>query len=154
MSIIRATIPGRDVVLTIDGVSGPIEAMVESDIGPLLVYLPPWCLRLRVECTPDSEERSLAFTAADPEYRQARIGLRPLYLMEPDVSARRATLAHEIAHLLLWQATAHHDNMVRELTQPDTPLRKIAEDALRVAQESSTEDVARALLAAIGGGNG
>lgn len=144
-----ATLPSRDLTVLLEDCPDPLVPMFERDLAPLLPHVPVWCARLRITFTPDSDDRSLAHAEADVEYRQARIVIRPLYLTGEE-DERRATMAHEVAHLILWPLSQFADLLARESTEAESSGRRMVEEQLRIATETVTEDVARAIARGIG----
>lgn len=142
-------IPTRNLDLSVEGFQTETREEVTAILLRLAPYLPPWCLYLRVIFIPESSDRDIANAEADPEYRQARILLRPLFLVEQSAEFKLNTLAHEVAHLLLWPLTDHMDFVIGEATEPGTSIRKHIESTVRLASESTTEDVARIILRAL-----
>ena len=142
-------IPTRSLELTVEDFPGATGDDVSALMLRLAPYLPPWCLYLRVIFIPESNERVIANAEADPEYRQARIYIRPLFLVEKSAEFKLNTLAHEVAHLVLWPLSDSVDFVVAESTEAGSSIRRHIEATVRLASESTTEDVARIILRAL-----
>lgn len=108
------------------------------ELQPLI---PDWCRDLDIEWVAEPRPRgNILAVSTSYRYRQATLYVCPLWL-ECDERLRRASLTHEISHLVNAPLAEFARRLVDELIPPDHEMRAFIEDGLTEANESATCDL-------------
>lgn len=119
---------------TLSGFDGVDSSSIRRIIAELDYLLPGWLYELHIKLRDDGQ--TCATAHVDSRYARATIQLWPGLLIKPELEVREY-IAHEFAHIIMGGLTEH--------------VLELATDAphLTYHLERATEDVARAIMAAI-----
>lgn len=119
-----------------------IRRIVEPVLVRWLDLVPTWCQEFRVRYRGD-EQNTLKVNIHHSN-RWAVLTITGAWLDEPE-SAREEAIIHELVHVAVEPLFTAADRAVEELSDEDSPVRRLASAGLREGLECSVDDLARGI---------
>lgn len=142
-----------DQISTTYNVPNEVKEAARLSVGYLIKLLPGWVNHLHIDfpsIVPEEHQGTLAKMQADYKYRKVYLDIHPRWLWESE-QHRKEVIVHEAVHVLNAPIQAMVEAGIKALRLP-----KEAEDLFQaqwtIANESATEDTARAILETAGWG--
>jgi hypothetical protein len=126
-----------------------IKPAIREALGYLILLCPGWVNNIYIDFHAHAPEEQAGFTLAemraDYAYRRVYLTIYPRWLWENERS-RKETLVHEAVHVLNAPVQNYVEAAIKAMFKDNKASEDLFVAGWRIANEASTEDIARALM--------
>lgn len=118
-----------------------------DDLARLAWVVPSWATEIEAHYLDAGEGDTVASVSVHVRYRQAAIDLHPCYFRTSwDTRRRREALLHELLHVTIAPLADRARDLLEDMTEPGTIVRRVTTAALEDQAEGVVQDLARAII--------
>lgn len=130
----------------------PLRKEFESLVNEYKFLMPPWLKRLTFHFSSVEDQNTVLEMIAQEEYRIASMIVYPAFLVITDKEMQKLCFMHELIHNFYDRLRSTAYNLANLLQ--DDAAKKLANEQIRAADESGTQDMANAIMEVINEGKG